>query len=237
MKTTLIGDFGVGFRMKYREGFWDKEILNCEMKPDYYALPSPLKVVVDIGAHIGGTAVLCAKLGAKVYAVEPDPENFELLLENISLNGVEDNVLFQNVAVGGKSGTRSLRKNESNSGGFGFFTAIDKPTSEVEVQTVTLAEVLEDLEYVDLLKMDCEGAEYEILFEADESLFDKIGQISMEMHFSNKEYLSPELAALYGEDYAQKLIDLLSRHFNLKVSQSGAQSANQLLCINKKRQP
>lgn len=233
MKKLRIGDFGIGFKMKYREDFWDKEILECEMKPDYYNLPSALNVVVDIGAHIGGTTILCAKLGAKVYAIEPDPENLALLLDNITLNGVEDNVLYREVAVGDKSETRLLRKNESNSGGFGFFAAIDTPTSSIEVQTITLAEVLEGVKHVDLLKMDCEGAEYDILFGAEESLFDKIGQISMEMHYSNKKSILPELVEKYGEDYPQKLIDLLSKHYRISVRNSGAESANQLICIKK----
>jgi hypothetical protein len=55
----------------------------------------------------------------------------------------------------------------------------------VEVECVTLSQVFKEnnIDYVDFLKMDCEGAEYEILKAMEEETGSKIGRIAMEYHF------------------------------------------------------
>ena len=77
-----IKNFG-GFNFKIRKGVWDEQILTGETNPSYYQMPKNPKVVIDIGAHIGGTAILAASLGADVYAYEPETENFKLLSDNV----------------------------------------------------------------------------------------------------------------------------------------------------------
>ena len=70
----------------------------------------PGMVVVDVGAHVGYYALLAAKrVGpqGKVYAFEPDPTNYALLLKNIELNGYR-NILTTGEAVSDRVGTATL---------------------------------------------------------------------------------------------------------------------------------
>jgi len=59
-------------------------------------------VFIDVGAYIGGYTVRACRLGAKVTAIEPDPENFSLLTYNVRNNCTNDKVFLFNVAAGEK---------------------------------------------------------------------------------------------------------------------------------------
>lgn len=182
-------NFG-GFNFKIRKGQWDEAILAGESRPEYYQIPQNPKVVVDIGAHIGGTTILCANRGAKVYAYEPEPENFNLLLENIKINGVEDRIDCFQKGVG-IPGTREVYLNPKNSG-MATFERISNEKEEVNI--IGIKEVFENISHCDLLKMDCEGAEYEFIFDTP---FEKIDQVSMELHKGEQENVIRYLKKFY----------------------------------------
>jgi FkbM family methyltransferase len=147
--------------------------------------------VVDIGANQGFFSLYAASRGAVVYAFEPCIDNFQMLQWNISKNGLENCVKPFNAAVTDKegkvnlfvgldrsgeimSGTASVRN--ENRGGKGVQTQL--------VRSVTLDSLLSDLqiERCDFLKMDCEGAEYEILASTSQASFSRIARISIECH-------------------------------------------------------
>jgi FkbM family methyltransferase len=60
----------------------------------------------------------------------------------------------------------------------------NKNVKKTEVEAVTLEQIMDEynLDRIDLLKLDCEGAEYDILYNAPTHLFDKIGMMTMEVH-------------------------------------------------------
>src|SRR5205809_368265 len=58
------------------------------------------KIVFDVGAHIGSIAVWCAVRGGYAVAVEPVPENAEMIRRNALLNDVSSRVLVCECAVG-----------------------------------------------------------------------------------------------------------------------------------------
>lgn len=184
-----------GFKFKIRKGVWDEQILTGEMNPSYYQIPQNPKVVVDIGAHIGGTAILAASLGADVYAYEPDPENFDLLIENIKLNNLENKIHCFKEGVG-IPGKRKMYSNPKNSG-MGTFEKISGVEQEIDIISPT--EVFKDIEHCDLLKMDCEGAEYEFI---NFLPFPKIENISFELHKGKQ----------------REVINLLKKHYEVKTT-------------------
>ena len=169
-----IKNFG-GFLFQIRKGVWDEQILSGEMKASYYQIPQNPKLVVDIGAHIGGTAILAASKGAEVYAYEPETENYKLLLENIKLNGLENKIHCFKKAIG-KPGQRQLHLNPDNSG----MTSLSPigPAGE-KIETIPIEQVFKNIAHCDLLKIDCEEAEYEFLYNLP---VEKIDRISMELH-------------------------------------------------------
>jgi FkbM family methyltransferase len=138
--------------------------------------------VVDIGAHIGLFSVFASrKLHAqRMISAEPDPANFELLSRNISANHVESAILVK-AAVAGESGERRIYNNQSNTGGHSFYP---RGASSRPVRTVSLTELFKSsgVSECSLLKMDCEGAEMEVLENAPDELLSSASAISLEYH-------------------------------------------------------
>ena len=164
-----------GFKFKIRKGAWDEQILTGEMNPSYYQIPQNPQVVVDIGAHIGGTAILAASLGADVYAYEPEQDNYNLLLENIKLNNLEHKIHCFKKGVG-TPGKKTLYLNPKNSGMATFEKISDIPQG---IEVIGIWNVFKDIDHCDLLKIDCEGAEYEFIKNLP---YPKIDNISLELH-------------------------------------------------------
>lgn len=152
----------------------------------------PGDVVLDLGAHVGVVSIYIASHypGVTVYAFEPVAANFERLRRNVAVNGVEDNVVAVNVAVTGDGRDLTLVGNlAENSGGATAFGPTAKGTSDwgkARVESMTLQEIFD--EYVPgrckLLKLDVEGAEYEIL-QADPELLNRVDYLAAEFHVNN----------------------------------------------------
>lgn len=141
------------------------------------------KIVIDIGAHIGSFSVfaaLNASPDVKVYSYEPSQANYKFLIQNIKLNGLNNIKEFQ-LAISGEKGKVRLYMNEKRS----TFNSTTIPKGyPVEVDAITLQNILDDnaINNCDLLKIDCEGAEYAILLNAQEREFRRIGNIALEYH-------------------------------------------------------
>lgn len=139
-------------------------------------LPANPKVI-DIGAHVGVVSMyLAKKYGAEVWAYEPLPENYRRLVLNIERNGLQDKVHPFNLAVTGDGRDVNITANMTNSGGNSIYDG-----GEVAAHSTTFAEILKQTGAVDLLKIDCEGAEFEILADA-EILRGNVGMVRGEVH-------------------------------------------------------
>lgn len=130
------------------------------------------KVVVDIGAHIGAFSYLAASRGARyVLAIEPEPENFDLLARNAAhYQGVID---LLNAAVFERDeAVRLLKFRSCNTGGhtLSTFRNDEPPDAQVlTVQGITFKSIYDRVRsrspVIDILKLDCEGAERYVLSE------------------------------------------------------------------------
>ncbi len=142
-------------------------------------------VVVDIGANIGIFTVFAAlKTRNSVYAFEPFSGNVEFLNKNIQNNGL-NNVEANTAAVCDKIGTQKLivAKN-STAHLLANCESGNNSTTLIETPTLTLQHIMDkrNLERIDFLKLDCEGAEGHILQSTPESYLKRINRIVMEFH-------------------------------------------------------
>lgn len=142
-------------------------------------------VIVDIGAHFGFFTLFAAKNagpGARIIAVEPSADNYEMLLANIRRNQLK-NATALHAAVSDRRGSVRLHLGRSENHSIFDIAGEDSRAAET-VRAVTLKDILDgyELDRIDFLKMDCEGAEYPILFSAEKSTLDRIGTISLEFH-------------------------------------------------------
>ena len=151
--------------------------------------------VVDIGGHIGIFSVLAGKLGAKVIVFEPLKSSYGYLLKNIKDNGLEEKVKAFNLAV--TADGREVRmyeednNDEWNTGCARIFDEGEGDPEKEKIKSKTLDTIYRENRLYekgcDFLKIDCEGAEYEILYGAVPNVFDSTKQISMEFHHSLQE--------------------------------------------------
>jgi FkbM family methyltransferase len=144
----------------------------------------PSWTVLDIGAAIGEYTVYAAVRAyeGKVFAFEPFPQSADLLARNISLNHLQNTWFFVE-AVSSQDGLFTL---EMSGDPLQFQTrAHDQAeTGRLQVKAAGLGQLFERLEVqrFDLVKLDCEGAEYDILLNLPAETFARIDRIVMEYH-------------------------------------------------------
>lgn len=131
-------------------------------------LVKPGMTVVDVGAHVGFYTLLAARLAGptgRVYAFEPNPEVFGLLLRNIKENGYEGIVRAVPKAASNSRRTVRLYLSETESGETSFYPDDQVTQDNIEVETVVLDEFFskEGWPKVHVVKVDVEGAEVEVL--------------------------------------------------------------------------
>lgn len=142
-------------------------------------------VVVDVGANIG-TFTIYAKHtlpAARVIAIEPEVGNFSLLHDNVSLNGFSESVTCINSALCASEGEIDLFVVDSSSGKNS--TKHQFPGAQTVTVSCTTLDVVfaqHNITRCDLLKIDCEGAEYDILFNASPEVLNCVGSIILEWH-------------------------------------------------------
>ena len=145
--------------------------------------------VIDIGAHIGLFSLLVSQLckTGKILSFEPVRENFNLLVSNLKLNHIE-NILPFNMAVSKNSGKLNLFLNDDQSA----HSIFSKSSESISVESTSLQKIFEENKIYSckLLKLDCEGAEYEIIDSLPSEYLDKIQNIVIEYHSADTK---PEL--------------------------------------------
>lgn len=142
-------------------------------------------LIFDIGANIGVFSIYAAlRTQNKVYAFEPFPANYNLLKQNSINNGL-DNISPFSCAVSESSNTVKLYVTQSSSGNLLFDHNINgKIENYIKVESITLKKAMEinDIESIDFLKMDCEGAEFGIFQTTPQEYIRRINKIAIEFH-------------------------------------------------------
>jgi len=170
----------------------------------HYTIPgyviSSGDTVIDIGANVGTFTLWTANAapGVRIIAVEPFAPTIEFLRKNLAESKVK-NVTVIEACCGGNSGEAQLRLR----GPAASHTIYRKDVygSELPViaqcRMITLDQLFSDhgVQRCDLLKLDCEGAEYEILFSASQDTLDRVQRIVMEYHTGMNEHTPEALAA------------------------------------------
>lgn len=137
--------------------------------------------IIDLGANIGMASLFFAAKSprATIYAVEPDPENFELLTANLSQEISASRLVPVQSAITAGNGMIHLIRNEKAYNSF----VSEEIVSGITVRTRDMEGFLRDMfiDDVDLLKIDIEGREAD-LFSGDTGWLQKVRNIVMECH-------------------------------------------------------
>lgn len=117
--------------------------------------------VLDIGAHIGYYTLIFAKLvgeNGRVFAFEPDPTNFALLMRNIETNGYK-NVILEQKAVSNKTGKLKLYVRQDDTADHRIYDSHDGRQS-IEIEAIRLDDYFNNYNgKIDFIKMDIQGSE------------------------------------------------------------------------------
>jgi len=148
-------------------------------------------VIFDIGANIGLFALFAASKfnNAEIFSYEPIPVNFTQLKQNQELNkGIEIKCFQQ--AVSGSAGEIELYFDSSDSFTTSASIAKDeKQGDKIKVQCITWPDIFRNnnIEHCDLLKIDCEGAEYDLLYNCPFEYLSLVTQMVVEVHEGKEE--------------------------------------------------
>jgi len=158
-------------------------------------------VIIDIGANAGFFSLFaCSRFShSNIFAFEPIISNFKLLEINQNLNKQCQIIPIQK-AVAGHSGEVTMMIPDYYDGFSTSSHIIDgeyrqNKNQVVKVQCTTIQDIFDEyeLEKCDLLKMDCEGAESDIIYNCPSDYLSRITQIVMEFHGADLEYLKEYL--------------------------------------------
>lgn len=163
-------------------------------------------VVIDIGGHIGTFSLLVSRFSKKVYVYEPEWENLSILRKNVQINKVK-NIKSFHLGITSKSQKRALYVSSTNSSCSSLFEGVLKNESKniSESQLVTCVslknEILKNkIKEIDLIKIDCEGAEFEILMSLPANVYSITKRIIFEYHdWSQNDLNHKDLIKILGQ--------------------------------------
>ena len=174
------------------------------------SLLHPGDVVVDIGANIGWyTITLALQIGGsgRIFAFEPEPDNADLLEQNVALNRLSNVKVFR-CALSDTPGTLTLVKSITNMGDHRLSSQPANPALQVDVPVETLDRLVAigavDLTSVRIIKIDTQGAEVLVLRGARDALVNLSFDCAVFVEFS------PNLLRHHGIDFPRQFLDVLN---------------------------
>ena len=200
MEYTKLGKYKIAFTNSkeyhtLKREIWGEDIYSFNSEKD-----SPL--IIDIGAHIGISILYFKSIypNSKILAFEPNSISFEILKGNVEMNGLENVVLF-NTAISTNNGVANFYIDNSENDWHSNSSLLEKSwsgkenTKQVKVDCSRLDNYIENIDFIDMLKIDTEGSEYSIL-NSHKDILKKVLNIAIEYHPIKNSKISKILSIL-----------------------------------------
>jgi FkbM family methyltransferase len=213
----------------YNNGVWEKN--NIKFKhfygaiyevfdnEDYKFLNVQNKSVLDIGAFVGDSPIYFILKGAKkVYAIEPHPESYKEMIENIKLNNMENKIIPINMGINYDNDYIFIPKGKINIEGSLF----KSEGNGIKIPAGKLSDIIDKYNIdAQVLKMDCEGCEYDIILK-DYDTIKEFEEIGFEYHAYNTKIP------------VSKLLEKLNKDFECRIIEEKSKDIGLVHCIRKK---
>jgi len=198
-RGSIVGDIDILIEIFIENQYNLSEIL----RPDYN--------VLDIGGQAGFFSIFASRIiGSKgrVYTFEPFESNFNQLMKNMKLNKMGNIIAYDKAIVGGLETRADLFISHQNVGAHSLLNRKDAKKIKVESTNLRKFFTEKKIRKIDLLKIDCEGGEYEILSKTPKDILKKIDTIILEQHITS-----------YTKKYSENFIInfLKSNSFSVKI--------------------
>ena len=214
----------------YKGNYWEKNgikfkhyyatIWDIFIDEQYKFLNVKDKNVLDIGAFIGDSPIYFILKGAKkVYAIEPHPDAYNEMLENIKLNNMEDKIIPINMGISYEKDYINISTTTADT----QVTLLKSEGNGIKVSAGKLSDIIDKYNVdAQVLKMDCEGCEYDIILK-DYDTIKEFEEIELEYH---EEKVNIPVS---------KLLEKLNKDFECKFIRRGInEKVGTLNCIRKK---
>jgi FkbM family methyltransferase len=215
----------------YYKNYWKKanirfkhvhgSIYEVFEEEDYKFLDVQNKSVLDIGAFVGDSPIYFILKGAKkVYAIEPHPESYKEMLENIKLNNMEDKIIPINMGISYEKDYITISTKVVYTQG----TLFKSEGNGIKVSAGKLSDIINKYNIdAQILKMDCEGCEYDIILkDKDYDTIKEFDEIGFEYHVKNTKIP------------VNKLLEKLNNNFECKIIKEKSKDVGLVYCIRKR---
>jgi len=172
--------------VKLYGGINNGDIVYGFLKGDYSNLPVMDKTIIDIGSNIGDTPIYFSIHGAKrVVGLEPFPKNYELAKRNILSNNLSDVITLIPAGCSSQVGQITIDPEY----GSNIESQLVESNKGTTIPLLTLEEIVKKYDIPDgsILKMDCEGCEYESILSASETTLQRFSHIQIEYHLGYRD--------------------------------------------------
>ncbi len=177
---------------------------------------------IDIGANCGVATIILAKQNPEstIYSFEPDPNLFENLKKNVTENNLTNVKLFNYAVTKNNINSLELYFHPLYTGGNTTYSDLDafnnyfnKETNFINVNAISLDDIIKtnNIDTIKLLKIDCEGAEYDIISDSQEFKRNKIENMVGEFHnliYNTKVTMSAEELLTYSKKYINGICEI-----------------------------
>jgi len=161
-------------------------IINSDFEyPKKYYPKNKNPIILDIGANIGSFCIFVNKCLAEqnpqIYSLEPNKSNFEYLNKNIALNGFQSNIKTFCLGLYNKNGIGRIDLSQNSDS---FHVTNTECSEYEEVEIIILEDFCSknNIDFIDLLKIDIEGNEYEVFGRSIDFIKNKVINIFVEVH-------------------------------------------------------
>lgn len=199
LHALLTGRSDIKYDEQTDSAIFDISKLNCNLKKielfgikqnldailafeegTYENLPLKNTTVIDIGACTGDSSIYFAIHGAKkVIAIEPYPKNFQMLKKNVEVNNFSEIINPKLAGCSSKSSQITIDPDYNSS----MRSHLQEFEMGVDVPLITLSDILKTEKISNgILKLDCEGCEYDAIMNSPNELLKKFSHIQIEYH-------------------------------------------------------
>ncbi len=203
----------LAYPLAWRKSLATHLLLGMDVIPEFRLLAPVLPrlaqgCLVDVGANIGlYTLLMRAYSALPIIAFEPQPHLYELIRQNIAYNRFQD-IDVRNIGCGAEPGEVPFYTGSNGSVALGMNAPVDvAPANLIKVPVRTLDQELADVPAIALLKIDCEGFEYNILQGARQLIERHKPQLFIELHAGGLEK--------FGHS-AEKFVEFLRPNYEME---------------------
>ncbi|MFP3257026.1 MAG: FkbM family methyltransferase, partial [Candidatus Nanopusillus acidilobi] len=137
-----------------------------------------------------------------VYAIEPHPNAYKEMIENIKLNNMEDRIIPINMGICYEKDYISIPTTVVNT----QVTLLKSEGNGIKVPAGKLSDIIEEYNIdAQVLKMDCEGCEYNIILK-DYDTIKNFEEIGLEYHANNTKISVSKLLEKLNKDFECKFV-------------------------------